>query len=555
MRKGAKAAVVGGVCAALVGGAGYGLMNIASALNGSGTAGGGPAPVRTGPPGADEVGATTAEFFAAWEKGEAATAARYTNYPDAARALLTAYADDAHIGAVRITPGTPSGATVPFTVRAKVSYGGRSRPLTYRSRLTVVRGRTSHRALVDWQPSVVHPRLRTGDTLVTGESADPPIDAVDRDGAVLTKEKYPSLGPILDELRRRYGDKAGGRPGVELVIRHEGAVGDGTDGGYGAGDGGSADTPLLTLAEGRAGRLRTTLSAGAQAAAETQVAKYGESSVVAVKPSTGEILAVANNRVDGFDAALLGERAPGSTMKIISAATLIDSGLTTADGPAPCPASAVWQSQTFQNLRGLAPDEHATLSESFARSCNTAFVKFADSVRVDSLTKEAQDRFGLGRNDWKIGVPSFDGRVPAAGGPDTAAALIGQGQVQMSPLNMASATATAATGVFRQPVIVPLGLDDRTPARARGLSAGTTRQLRAMMNRTARSGTAAGVMAGLGGDVGAKTGSAEVDGHARPDSWFTGYRGDVAAAAMVQDGGHGVDAAGPIVASVLRSAA
>ncbi|MFF9087266.1 penicillin-binding transpeptidase domain-containing protein [Streptomyces sp. NPDC014991] len=540
MRRGVKAGVIGGVCAVVLGGAGYGAYNVLTALDGDD---GGSATVRTGPPGAAEVRETTARFLAAWEKGDAATAASYTNFPEAARQLLTAYGGDAHITRVRVTPGTAAGRTVPFTVTAAVSYDGTSRPLAYRSRLTVVRGKTSHRPLVDWQPSVVHPRLRKGDTLVTGESAAPPIEAVDRDNGVLTKQKYPSLSPVLDELRKRYGDKAGGRAGVELAIRHAGADG-----------AGRADTPLLTLVKGRPGRLRTTFSAKAQAAAETAVGRYPDASVVAVRASTGEILAVADHRNDGFGAALLGERAPGSTMKIISAAALIDTGRTTANGPAPCPASAVSMSQTFRNLKGLTPDEHATLSDSFARSCNTAFVKFADEVKPDTLTREAEERFGLGRNNWQIGVPSFDGRVPAAGGSDKAAGLIGQGQVQMSPLNMASVTATAMTGTFRQPVLVPLALDGRTPARARGLSPGTVAQLRAMMNRTARSGTAAGVMAGLSGNVGAKTGSAEVDGEARPDSWFTGYRDDVAAAAMVEDGGHGIDAAGPIVASLLRNA-
>ncbi|MGW1003289.1 penicillin-binding transpeptidase domain-containing protein [Streptomyces sp. NPDC002520] len=545
MARGVKVAVVGGACAVLVGGAGWGLYNIANALTGDGGTGSGGRPaVRTGPPSDAEVKETTRQFFAAWEKGDAAKAATYTNYPEAAQALLTAYSGDAHIAQVHITPGAATGTTVPFTVRATVSYDGKSQPLRYAGELTVVRGKSSYRPLVDWQPSVVHPRLKRGDTLATGDSAAPEIEAVDRDGTVLTKDKYPSLGPVLDELRERYGDTTGGRSGVELVIRHA----DTADGE------GPADTTLLTLAEGRPGRLRTTLSASAQAAAETAVRKYPESSVVAVKPSTGEILAVANHRDDGFNAAFLGELAPGSTMKIVSAATLIDNNLTSANGPAPCPPSAVWQSQTFQNLKSLQPDEHATLSDSFARSCNTAFVKFADEVKVDSLTEEAQNRFGLGQDTWKIGVPSFDGRVPASGGPDTAANLIGQGQVQLSPLNMASITATAMTGAFRQPVIVPLSLDHREPARARGLSPSTVRQLRAMMNRTARSGTAAGVMAGLSGDIGAKTGSAEVDGQSRSNSWFTGYRGDVTAAAMAQDAGHGIDAAGPIVASVLRSA-
>ncbi|MFI1049443.1 penicillin-binding transpeptidase domain-containing protein [Streptomyces griseoruber] len=539
MRKGAKAAIVGSVFVVMVGGAGYGAFNIVNAVSGGGAGGGGPAPVKTGPPSSGEVKDTSTKFFAAWEKGEAVSAAALTNNAEKAEPLLTAYGGTAHIGGVKITPGAATGDTVPFSVRATVSYEGKSKPLDYRSELTVVRGLTTGKALVDWQPSVVHPGLKDmDDTLVTGDASAPPIEAVDRGGKVLTKEKYPSLGPILDELRAKYGDKAGGTPGIELAIRH--AAPD------------TADTPLLTLAQGKAGKLPTTLSASVQAAAEKAVTKYSQSSVVAVKPSTGEVLAVANNRTDGWNAAFLGQVAPGSTWKIVSAATLIDNGITTANGPAPCPADAVWQSQTFHNIKNMPPDENATLSESFARSCNTAFVKFADEVKVDSLTNEAEDRFGIGL-DWKTGIPSFDGSVPASGGPDTAANLIGQGQVQVNPLNLASVTATAMTGAFRQPVIVPQSLDDRELARARGLSASTVEQLRAMMNRTATSGTAAEVMSGLGGRIGAKTGSAEVDGQAKSDSWFTGYRDDVAAAALVQDGGHGVDASGPLVAQVLRA--
>ncbi|MFJ2904338.1 penicillin-binding transpeptidase domain-containing protein [Streptomyces sp. NPDC087212] len=536
MGRGIKIAAISSVCAVMVGGAGYGAYNVVSALsNGSD----GTETVRTGPPSGTEVKEASAKFFAAWEKGDGAEAATLTTDQAGAEPLLTSYATVAHIKDVKITPGTATGATVPFSVKATVSYEGASQPLAYNSELTIVRGETTGRALVEWQPSVIHPKLDKGDTLFTGKAANPPIDAVDRDGTVLTKDKYPSLGPILDELRAKYGDTAGGSPGIELSVHHAEAS--------------SADTTLVTLAKGKAGKLRTTLSAPVQAAAEASVKKYTESSVVAVQPSSGEILAVANHRDDGFNAAFLGQLAPGSTMKIISAATFIDNGLTTMNGPATCPAEAVWQSQTFHNLEGMEPDQDATLAESFARSCNTAFVKFADDVQVDSLTKEAEDRFGLGRDNWKTGIPSFDGSVPASGGPDTAANLIGQGQVQMNPLNMASVTATAMTGTFRQPVLVSAKLDDRELATAKGLSAGTVQQLRSMMNRTATSGTAAQVMSGLGGSIGAKTGSAEVDGQTKSNSWFTGYRNDVSAAAMTQDGGHGVDAAGPIVAAVLRA--
>lgn len=542
MRKGVKAAVIGSVFAVMVGGAGYGAFNIVSALDGGGGGlggSGGEPSVKTGPPSGSEVKETSAAFFAAWAKGRASAAADLTNNAAKAEPLLASYGA-AHITGMKITPGAAAGAAVPFTVKATVSYDGKSVPLSYASRLTVVRGLTTGKALVDWQPSVVHPQLKDmDDKLVTGESSAPPIEAVDRDGKVLTKEKYPSLGPMLDELRAKYGDKAGGTPGIELAVRHAAP--------------GSADTSLLTLAKGKPGKLPTTLRASVQAAAEKAVRKYPQSSVVAVKASTGEVLAVANNRTDGWNAAFLGQVAPGSTMKIVSAATLIDHGLTTANGAAPCPPSAVSDSQTFKNIKGMKPNDGATLSESFARSCNTAFVKFADDVEDDWLTNEARDKFGIGL-DWKTGIPSFDGSVPVSHGPDTAAGLIGQGQVQMNPLNMASVTATAMTGTFRQPVLVPLGLDGREPARARGLSSGTVQQLRSMMNRTATSGTAADVMAGLGGGrIGAKTGSAEVDGQTRSDSWFTGYRDDVAAAAMTQDGGHGVDASGPLVAEVLRA--
>lgn len=545
MRKGAKAGMVGTVFAVMVGGAGYGAYNILSALNGdTGTTGSSSTHAETkksGPPTSSEVEETTTAFFTAWEKGEGVAAAALTNNAEKAEPLLTSYGEAAHITGVKITPGKTDGTTVPFTVKAKVSYDGKSKALDYKSTLTVVRGVSTGKALVDWQPSVVYPELKNmDDTLVTGESASPPIEAVDRDGKVLTKEKYPSLGPILDELRAKYGKEAGGTPAVELAVHHA--------------DENTADTTLLTLAKGKAGKLPTTISASAQAAAEQAVKNYGQSSVVAVKPSTGEVLAVANHRDDAFNAAFLGQVPPGSTMKIVTAATLIDNGLTTATGPAPCPDSVMWEGQTFHNLKGLKPNESATLADSFALSCNTAFIKYVKSLKTESLTEEAQSRFGLGGDNWKTGIPSFDGSVPAAGGPDKAANLIGQGQVQMSPLNMASVTATAMTGAFRQPVIVAQSLDGRELATAKGLPDSTVQQLRAMMNRTATSGTAAGVMSGLSGRIGAKTGSAEIGGQSKSDSWFTGYRDDVAAAAMVQDGGHGIDAAGPIVAAVLRTA-
>ncbi|WP_447039244.1 penicillin-binding transpeptidase domain-containing protein [Streptomyces sp. DSM 118878] len=543
MRRGAKVALVGGVFAVMVGGAGYGTYNLVNGLSGGGgsAAGSDGTEVRTGPLSDAEVRETSKRFLAAWAEGDARQAADYTNNAEAAARALTGYREDAHLTKVRLTPKRAAGERVPFAVSATVSYAGKSKPLAYDSELTVVRGKASGRALVDWRASVLHPFLEKGDSLATGEAPDPPVQAVDRAGTVLSKKANPSLGPLLDELRRRYGDKAGGTPGMELYVRREGSE--------------AAVRTLLTLSEGKPGKLRTTLSAGMQKAAERAVLRHDESSVVAVKPSTGEVLAVANNRKDAFNAAFEAKVMPGSTMKIVTAAMLIDKGVITAAGTAPCPPSATWQSQTITNLKGLAPDGSATFADDFARSCNTAFVKLIDEdgITDSSLGEEAANNFGLGGGDWQVGLPSFEGSVPASPGPDRATNAIGQGQVQMSPLAMASVTATAKTGTFRQPVIVPRSLDGRELATADGLKASTVAQLRQMMHRTAVSGTGSRVMASLGGDTGAKTGSADVDGQAKSDSWFTGYRGDVAAAAMTQRGGHGGDAAGPIVADVLRA--
>ncbi|MFI8928653.1 penicillin-binding transpeptidase domain-containing protein [Streptomyces sp. NPDC053474] len=540
MSKRVKGVIIGGVFAVMVGGAGYGTYNVVNALNDDGGSAS-PAAARKRPLAAKEVRDTARTFLAAWAKGDADTAAVYTNDQESAARALTGYREDAHIRRVRLTAGRIDGTHVPFSVRATVSYEGTSKSLAYESSFEVVRGRTTGRPLVDWEASVVHPRLHEGESLETGEAAAPPVRAVDRDGRVLTPDAYPSLAPVLAKLRTAYGEKAGGRPGIELYVKRASA------------DAGT--TTLLTLAKGRPGTLPTTLSAAAQRAAEDAVAKYPESSVVAVKPSTGEVLAVANHRKDDFNAAFQGKLAPGSTMKIVTAAMLIDKGVTKAGGPAPCPATATWQSQTFTNLTGLAPDDGATLADSFARSCNTAFVKLIDEKPLTdaSLTEEARDNFGLGRGDWHTGIPSADGSVPASTGPDRAANAIGQGEVQLNPLNLASVTATAMTGAFRQPVLVPKSFIDGELAAARGLSGTTVAQLRQMLRRTALSGTGARAMAGLGPDVGAKTGSAEVDGQKKPNSWFTGYRGDVAAAAMAQEGGHGGDTAGPIVATILRA--
>ena len=58
-----------------------------------------------------------------------------------------------------------------------------------------------------------------------------------------------------------------------------------------------------------------------------------------------------------------------------------------------------------------------------------------------------------------------------------------------------------------------------------------------------------------GGPVSAKTGTAEFGSQVPPQThaWIIGFQGDLAFAVLVEDGGFGAQAAGPIAASFLAS--
>ncbi|WTC18212.1 penicillin-binding transpeptidase domain-containing protein [Streptomyces cellulosae] len=542
-RRSMRPVVIGAAMAVLMGGAGYGAYAL---VDGAGRDGGDSASqaeaVRSGPLSAEEVTAAAGTFLTAWQSGQVAEAAAATDDPVAAKAALISYVKDARVRNLALTPGAPARNSVTFAVKGTVTYERTTKPLTYDSTLTVVRRAGDGEPRVAWRPSVLHPELREGDKLVTGEAGTPPVKALDRDGGELTTEKYPSLKSVLDSLRDKYGEKAGGEAGVELrVVRGEASK-----------KAELSDTTLLELSESTPGTVKTTLSPSLQALAETEVAKRKQASVVVMRPSTGEILAAANSS-HGFNVAFQGSLAPGSTMKVVTSSMLIEKGLASIDKKHPCPKYFSYGGWKFQNLDKFQIKD-GTFRASFAASCNTAFISQAPKLEDDDLTKFAQDYFGLGRNDWKVGVSTFDGAVPVQSKAPMAASLIGQGGVRMNPLNMASVSATVKAGVFHQPYLVSPEVDGRRLATApRTLSADTLAQVRELMSYTASAGTATEAMAGIGGDRGAKTGSAEVDGQKKPNGWFTAYSGDLAAAAVVQAGGHGGSTAGPIVAALLKA--
>ncbi|UQA94974.1 penicillin-binding transpeptidase domain-containing protein [Streptomyces halobius] len=494
--------------------------------------------VASGPLTATEVRTTAQEFLTAWQSGDTAEAAGLTDSPEAAQSALENFGKRARFSKVTLTPGKPAGEKVPYTVAAEIDHKGTKAPFSYGTSATVQRDATTGEPKITWKPTLLHPDLAKGDELRTGEADAPPIKAVDRNGAELTPEEHPTLAGVLASLRDKYGDKAGGKPGVELSIHRAKSA--------------KPDKTLKVLSKGTPGTLKTTLDAKLQSAAEKAVKGKKSAGVAAIKPSTGEILALANSPAKGFDLATRGSLAPGSTMKIVTAAMLIDKGMTAPNKPHPCEKYVTVGGWKFQNLN-KTEIKNGTFAQSFAASCNNAFISQAKKLKDDDLTKQARDVFGIGLN-WQTGIPTFDGAVPVQSDAQMAASLIGQGGVRMNPLNVATLAATVQAGSFHQPYIVSPSLDNRTLAKAaRNMKPGTASALKSLMKLTATSGTAAQAMSGLSGDIGAKTGSAEVDGQKKPNAWFTAYRGDLAAAAVVPASGHGGTNAGPVVRTILNA--
>ncbi|MFW6692012.1 penicillin-binding transpeptidase domain-containing protein [Streptomyces sp. MAR4 CNX-425] len=351
----------------------------------------------------------------------------------------------------------------------------------------------------------------------------------------------PDTGRGTSALQARYDDRLYAAPGAEVVIADR-----------------ATGAPVRTLARKQPGTgrpVRTTIDPGVQRAAEEAVDGLGTTaSIVAVDPATGRVLAVADSPDSGESRALTGRFPPGSTFKTVTAAALLEGGLAAGDRVG-CPAAVHVAGQRFENQDEFALPPGTTFAEAFAQSCNTAFVGLRDEFGAGTLTRTAR-AFGIG-GTWEVGAATFDGSVPASDGVnDRAAALIGQGRVEASPLVMASVAATVKDGRFRQPVLVPAAVD--TPYRApETLERRTWEQLRSMMRDVVVDGSGS-ALHGIPGLPHAKTGTAEygTESPPRTHAWMIGYLegADLAFSVLVEDGGSGGEDAGPVAADFLRAA-
>lgn len=255
--------------------------------------------------------------------------------------------------------------------------------------------------------------------------------------------------------------------------------------------------------------------------------------MVVIEPSTGGILAVAQNPAADRDGpvATIGQYPPGSVFKTVTAAAAIASGVATPDTVVSCPSAITIGERMIPNYNGFSVGD-VSMTTAYARSCNTSFARLASELPESALTDSAA-AFGIGPDYTVAGLPTFSGSVPAA--EDRTQRTedgIGQGRVVVSPFGMALMAAAVAAGSAPTPYLIA-GRDTAVDGQRPDLDPEVVRGLRTMMRQVVVSGTAERIADQ--GEVFGKTGEAEVEGGSH--SWFVGYRGDIAFATLLVRGG------------------
>jgi penicillin-binding protein 2 len=295
--------------------------------------------------------------------------------------------------------------------------------------------------------------------------------------------------------------------------------------------------------------------------------------------------------------AISGQYPPGSTFKPFVASAALKGGYATTGGFYPCPADFVVPGDTSGTVFGNWKDVDSgviSFGESLIQSCDTVFYGWGLDFYVDRKSRGEYMQHQL--RQWGfdeltgIDIPGEqEGRIPDARWKqdvhaqypelfpeptwlpgDNINMSIGQGDVLVTPLQLAAAYAALANGgtLYRPQVALRVQKPDgEIIRRFEGDVLGRVKMrpaqreaiIRALQGVvSAASGTATGAFAGwdhAAYPVAGKTGTSEVHGK-QPDSWFTAFAPadapEFVVAAVVEQGGHGSQVAAPIVRRVLE---
>ncbi len=408
---------------------------------------------------------------------------------------------------------------------------------------------------------------------------------VDRHGTVLArsvrsaggfKRQYtmPSLSPLIGYSSVRFG-----QDGIEKTFdtQLQGTAGDLAEA--------LAD---LVLQRPKVGdTLTLSIDAKLQQAVEQAMGDANGAAIV-MKPQDGEILAMVTrpyfdaNQLDAelqrlrtdpsgplFNRATLGLFPPGSTFKIVTAAAALAGGNARPDTKIPQPGDTfVVDGFTVRgsNLpRGLTDP---TLTQAFQYSCNPCFAQLGLQLGWQRLQQQA-DMFAIGK-PIPFDLPTAASRLADAGA-DLSRVLLansayGQGQVSVSPLQMALITAAVANGGSMP---LPHLVTQQATRQSQSITSfevgnlGTpldgqvAAELRQMMVAVVQQGS--GTQARLPNvQVAGKTGTAETGDGQPPDAWFVGFapadQPRYVVAVIREHKGEGFDQAAPMARAMLQAA-
>jgi peptidoglycan glycosyltransferase len=328
--------------------------------------------------------------------------------------------------------------------------------------------------------------------------------------------------------------------------------------------------------------LRTTLSTRSQEVAMRALEdRQGRGAVVAMELETGAVKVLAATPTfdpEGDDCganlnlATQGRFAPGSTMKVVTAAAALDSGRFEPGTQVSGENGKLISGAPLNNFNsenfGLVD-----LTTALTKSVNTAWAEVAEKVGKSRMG-EYMEKFGFYADppmdypdDQMVSSGVNKGRKrlvkPTSDRVDIGRVGIGQGDLEVTPLQMASVAQTVGNGGVRmEPRLVakildPDGrtIDEPLPEEAtRVISRETARQLTDMMKNVVKEGT--GTAAALEGvSVAGKTGTAEVNLQGLNTPWFIGFTDQFAVAVVLDrvQGGTGGTLAAPIAKQVLES--
>lgn len=361
-----------------------------------------------------------------------------------------------------------------------------------------------------------------------------------------------------------------------------------------------------------------TIDSNLQEYAQDAIA-YFRGAVVVMEVDTGRVLAMAsgpnfdpnyfdsenpNNqglgnlvndtRTPMLNRAAQGQYPLGSVFKIITMAAGLESGLYLADSPYDCQYEFTelpdrilydWTYEYCQqavargegcNTSTTRPWGLLTLQEGLMRSCNPYFWHIGNDLytnwdRPNDIANMARG-FGLGTPTGIQQIPEASGQIlDPQSQIDAVNQSIGQGDVQVTPLQVARFIAAIANGgtLYRPQIVERIQPVDGDPIlafkpEAQGVLPVRAENLNiirdAMFMVTGPDGTARRDIRGLQFSVAGKTGTAE-SGSGLPHAWFAGFTDneentglpEIAIVVIVENIGHGSEYGVPIFRAMVEA--